>query len=290
MMRSLIASVALLALTGEAALAHVTWKSGGSCRDVGAFAGWRGTPLGLATGWAPHGTWNEMLNYMSSSNPRALRSNSANVSIGLGLFPKAGGNLADCAANKYATDHRSIGSRLVANGVGDAEIRLGWEANNASFVWTAVGKPAAQWKACFTNAAKALKAGGPNLRISWHMAKKGKLDVDTIWPQDAPITNVGVSHYEDEYARLGTETADGSPWGLRAWLAFAKGKGRKLQMAEWGVGRVGDNPAYIQAMHDFFHFAGADLAHEAYFNCGGVTRVHPVGPVPRSSERYRSQF
>ena len=74
-----------------------------------------------------------MLSYMSGTNPRTLRSMSSNVSIGLGLFPRSGGNLADCAASKYAANHRSIGSRLAANGVGNAEIRLGWEANNDSY-------------------------------------------------------------------------------------------------------------------------------------------------------------
>lgn len=290
MMRSLMASVVILGVAGGDALAGATWKSGTCGADAAAFASWRGTPLGLATGWAPWNDWNSMLSYMSGSNPRALRSKSSNVSIGVGLFPKTGGNLADCAANKYASNHRTIGSRLAANGVGDAEVRLGWEANNRSYPWTAVDRPADQWKACFTNAAEAIKAGGPDLRVAWHMAKKGKIDVNTIWPQGAPITNVGVSHYDDDWARFGNETVNGSPWGLRAWLAFAKAKGRKLEVAEWGVGRVGDNPDYIQATHDFFRDAGADLAHEGYLNCGSGYGLYPSDGLPRSSDAYRQLY
>ena len=74
--------------------------------------------------------------------PRMLKSRHANVSIGLGLFPRNGGNLADCAAGKYAGNFRTMGERLRSNGVGDAEIRLGWEASNAGYPWTAVGKSA----------------------------------------------------------------------------------------------------------------------------------------------------
>ena len=156
------------------------WRSGTSGGEATGFASWRGAALELATGFAPFDNWTGMLNYMSGNNPRTLRARSANVSIGVGLFPKTDGNLADCAANKYADNHRSIGSRLAANGVGDAEIRLGWEASNASFRGPRWGKPAEQWKDCFTNVAKAMKAGGPDLRIGWHMAKKGRINVSTI--------------------------------------------------------------------------------------------------------------
>ena len=245
MIRMVMVCSIVLGLSGEAALAAATWKSGSNGGNATAFASWRGSALGLATGWAPWDNWSNMLKYMSSTNPRMLKSRHSNVSIGVGLFPRSGGNLADCAAGRYASNFRSMGERLRANGVGDAEIRLGWEASNAGYPWTAVGKSATQWKACFTSAAKALKAGSPSLRIAWHMAKIGKINVNTIWPADAPITNIGVSHYDDPWARFGMETENGSPAGLRAWLAFARSKGKKLEMAEWGVGRRGDNPAYI---------------------------------------------
>ena len=41
-----------------------------------------------------------------------------------------------------------------ASGLGDAEIRLGWEANNAGYPWTAVGNRPTQWQSCFTKAAR----------------------------------------------------------------------------------------------------------------------------------------
>ncbi len=279
----------VLSLSGTVAVAKPSWNSGVNGSNSSSFATWRGFPLGLATGWAPWDSWSNMLSYMSGSSARNLRQVSSNVSIGVGLFPKSGGNLADCAAGKYAANHRSIGSRLVANGLGDAEIRLGWEANNDSYPWTAVGKPAEQWRACFTNAAKAIKEGGSTLRISWHMAKKGRVDVNTLWPDDAPITNVGVSHYDDGQSRFGMETFNGSPWGLRAWLAFAVSKGKQLEMAEWGAGRLGDNPIYVQNMYDFFRDAGSNLAHEGYFNAR-VHQIYSTTSLPKSSAIYRQLF
>ena len=58
---------------------------------------------------------------------------------------------------------------------------------------------------------------------------------------------------------------------------------------EWGVGRSGDNPQYIQNMHDFLKWAGGSIAHEAYFNTGKY-QLYPVGPNPKSSQRYRELF
>jgi hypothetical protein len=60
-------------------------------------------------------------------------------------------------------------------------------------------------------------------------------------------------------------------------------------MAEWGVGRLGDRPSYIQQMHDFFHHAGAGLAHEGYFNSGNK-QLYPSTNLPRSAALYRELF
>jgi hypothetical protein len=283
------AATVLVALTGSAALA-AGWKSGARNNDsASAFASWRGTPLGVVSGWIDwKNGWSGMYNYASGRNPRTLRSKSSNVSFGHGLFP-GGGSLAACASGDYDDEQREVARRLVNNGVGDAEIRLGWEANGDWFPWSAAGKPADQWKNCFTSVAKAMKDEAGSLRICWSMGKKGRIDVRTIWPDGAPITNVCLSHYDDPWDRFGTETYHGGPWGLRAWLAFARDKGRKLAFGEWGVGRAGDNPQYIQEMHDFLEEAGDSIAHESYFNTGKY-RFYPVGENPKSSALYQKLF
>ena len=103
------------------------------------------------------------------------------------------------------------------------------------------------------------------------------------------IDGICLSHYDDAYDRIWGETYKGGPWGLRAWLQFARDKGRKIGFGEWGVGRDGDNPQYIQDMYDFFKDAGRDLAYEAYFNTGSY-QLYPVRSLPRSSALYRDLF
>ena len=286
----LAGALAILSATTATSFAQATWTSGvRNNADTLPFASWRGTNLKVVTGWIEwKNGWPGMYAYVSGPQPRSLRGKSSNVSFGHGLFPK-GGSLAACAAHDYDDEQRQVASRLAANGAGDAEIRLGWEATGDWFPWSAAGKPAEQWKACFTNVAKAMKAAAPNLRVGWYVAKKGRIDARTIYPDGAPITNIGVSHYDDGQARFGYETFMGGPWGLRAFLQFAKSKGKKFAIGEWGVGRVGDNPTYIQNMHAFLKEAGGDLAYEAYFNAK-EHRLFPTNMNPRSAEAYRQLF
>jgi hypothetical protein len=279
-----------LALDCSAARAGATWKSGArNNSSTMGFAAWRGTPIGVVAGWIEYKNgWSGMYTYASGASPRQLRAKSANVSFGHGLFPN-GGNLTACAKGDYDDEQREVARRLRENGVGDAEIRLGWEASGDWFAWTAVGKSPTDWKNCFTRVAKAMKAEAPNLRIAWHMAKKGRIDARTIYPDGAPITNIGVSHYDDGEDRFGLETYNGGPWGLKAWCQFAVSKGKKFEISEWGVGRNGDNPQYIQDMFNFLQWAGNSIAHEAYFNSSKY-QLYPIGPNPKSSALYQKLF
>jgi hypothetical protein len=285
------AAAVLVGLAGPAALAHnAGWPSGARNNDATTgFAGWRGTGLGVVSGWIDwKNGWSGMYSYASGTQPRALRAKNANVSFGHGLFPQ-GSTLSACAAGSYDDEQKEVARRLATNGAGDAEIRLGWEANGDWFPWSASSSTATTWKTCFTRVANAMKSAAPNLRIAWSMGKKGRIDVRTIWPDGAPITNVCLSHYDDAYDRFGTETYLGGPWGLQAWIDFAKSKGKKFCLGEWGVGRDGDNPSYIQSMHDVLERNAAAIAHEAYFNTSEY-QLYPSTRVPKSAALYRELF
>ena len=302
--RTLLAPTGLLLLLAAAAspsaAAETGWVSGvRTLDDINAFAAWRDSPVGIAIGYIDwKNGWAGMNKYASGSQARLLRRSAPRLSLGHGLFPQ-GGDLAACAAGEYDDEQSEVARRLQANGVGDAEIRLGWEASGDWFPWSAAGKPPEQWKACFTRVAVAMKARAPGLTIGWYVAKKGRIDVRTIFPDAAPIAMVGISHYDDAQARFGDETFKGGPWGLRAFLHYVQEKNRQrppgarlgFAVAEWGVGRIGDHPDYVRKMYAFFGEAAAsgDLAYEAYFN-GNDTRLYPVTGTPVSALTYQGLF
>ena len=112
----------------------------------------------------------------AAGGPRTLYRQSSNLNLAHALFP-AGGSLAACASGSYDDEHAEVARRLVLNGLGGIQIRLGWEANGDWYPWTAVGKPADQWKQCYTRVALAMKAAAQvlksDLTFCWSMGKKG---------------------------------------------------------------------------------------------------------------------
>ena len=87
---ALAGAAAILIITNSPSSAQATWASGVRNNDATLqFAGWRGTTLRVVTGWIEWKQgWAGMNAYASGTQPRALRTKSANVSFGHGLFPQ----------------------------------------------------------------------------------------------------------------------------------------------------------------------------------------------------------
>ena len=135
-----------------------------------------------------------------------------------------------------------------------------------------------------------MKAGSPDLRIAWHMAKKGKINVNTIWPDNAPITNIGISHYDDDQARFGMETAaTAAPGACAPGWPLPRARARNSRFRSGASAGAGDNPTYIQNMYEFFRDAGDGLAHEGYLN-GNGHELYSRTAFPKSSAIYRTLF
>ncbi|MEK0086009.1 hypothetical protein U1T56_22870, partial [Geminicoccaceae bacterium SYSU G07066] len=95
----------------------------------------------------------------------------------------------------------------------------------------------------------------------------------------------------------------GNPVGLGAWLAWAKAKGKRFSVPEWGVSdhypgmpcadNGFDNPFFIEKMYQFFRANAAVMAYESYFNGGGsiippgVHKIYPPANNPAAAARYQ---
>ena len=150
------------------------------------------------------------------------------------------------------------------------------------------------------------------------MANRGTITypIDNLWPGDEYVDIVGSQYYDrcppvpagDRYAfeaRLDARSFSNNPAGPRAWLEYARSKGKPWAVPEWGIGgpREGcaepgiDNPYFIRKMYEFFWNNAADIAFEAYFNdIGGgdpdfgtheLFAPTPANPAPTSAG-YRS--
>lgn len=280
------------------------WASGAICSGS-EFVAWRGRALDIAIGYAPWKTgWDDMVGYFAKGGAKSVAGKAPEVSIGVGLLAKGSdGRFGECAAGRFDQHFRAIGQHLSRQGLGRTHIRLGWEASGNWYPWS-IGNQVEPYKACFRRAVDALRSGAPGLRITWHMAKKGKLSfpVTSAYPGDAHVDEIAISYY-DRYPAHPSEAAwakqyearhNGGPYGLGTWLAFAKSRGKKFAVPEWGIadgwpGGGSDNPLFIRKMHDFFRGNASSIAYEAYFNCpmgNGAFMIYPSRHNPRASASY----
>lgn len=85
--------------------------------------------------------------------------------------------------------------------------------------------------------------------------------------------------------------------GLRYWAKFAKSKGKRLSVPEWGLypgyawkgNGGGDNANYMKKMFSFFRENRGNLAYEAYFNDPDPAHAGALSLNPRARAEYRRQ-
>lgn len=317
-----------LALAAEAALAADTttlakaawggkrsglaWASGASSGSASLEA-LRGRPLDVATTYANRkGSWADMVD--SAANIKVAKPYGYPV-MGVGLFPDAyRGQHAQCASGAFDSYMRQFGVKLVASGGAQAVLRLGWEFNFVNkYPWAVTGTDeasASNWKNCFRRWVQNLRTiPGQAFTIVWNAATNGTHpDVDMLYPGSEYVDVIGTQYYDRcppattealWLERYNKRAKSGAPAGLGTWLAYAKAKGKKLAIPEWGIGGPSnacakpgiDNPFFIRKMHAFLQANAASIAFEAYFNGALPTGSHQLAPAaanPKSSAAYVS--
>ena len=311
--------------TGAGALSGLAWNSGASSEDASGFAAWRGHPLDVADTWDNRSSWDEIQHPDIYGGISGFAGFAGRLALGTAMLPGDGATLASgvsfaaCASGDYDGYFQQLGRDLASLGRDDSFIRLGWEANGNWYAWNADNAASpAEWVSCFRHEALAIKSTAPRARIDWNMNFDTKTPSQThnpadLYPGDDVVDVIGVDQYDNWPALISDADWDahymdsmwgptGGPKGLGAWLAFARSHGKPLSVPEWGIvnatgncGCGGDNPVFVQHMHDFFAQNAADLAYEVYFNLGnygGDTTflVYPSTTSPNASARYQSLF
>jgi len=319
----LAASVALPAVPAQAQQwvpirSGLPWASGanggsGGMRDLQAM---RGRMLDVRTVFMRRDTWAGMI--VSTPGVRWHRADGAAIVAAFGMLPETHrGQHAACARGNFDAHIRAFGRGLVANGAPRAILRLGWEANRLNgYPWAVTGD-GSSYKACFRRWVSVLRSvPGQRFVIDWNMQEKSIFPPDRMYPGNDVVDIVGVNTY-DRCPPLRTEAQwnaffnskhrDGrNPRGLGTWLAFARKRGKKLSVPEWGIGgpfvpfsKCGgesgiDNPLFMRKMFGFLKANAKDIAYEAYFNGHGAETArrgsHKLAPAkfnPRASAVYR---
>jgi hypothetical protein len=281
----------------------------GRMAEVRAWEAYRGSPVDVVVTYSDRSSWKTIISPWMGSGTERFSGFRGDWVISQPLFPESGpekGNLADCAAGAYNAKWHAFGRWLVAHGRGDSFVRLGWEFNGLWFAWAATDP--AHWIQCFRNASSSIKTESPRVRIDWTMnahSSATPVDAFSLYPGDDSVDVVGIDPYDMYPPSLDAATFDRQCYGtdgLCQVVAFARLHNKLFSVPEWGVvgqsgtragslGQAGgDNPLYIEKMHQVFMRNADILAYEAYFNDDkmGNVRSSLANPVlhPLASAAY----
>lgn len=283
----------------KAAWVSGAYPGGGiNAAAAASFATYRNRSLDVVDVFHMRGSWSDITsNTWTESQYAGYKSR---LSVAVPLIPDSSSpaELADVAAGRRDDAFRGLARSLVAMGRGDSIVRLGWEFNGDWYSWAA--KDGATWTAAFRRAAQVIKAEAPGVAIDYNgvlgYSHVSGDPLGDLYPGDDVVDIVGVDAYDNEW----THVTDSATWqtfltgrgGLQRWADFAKAHGKQFSVPEWGLDNKGggDNPFFIQQMHDWFGGHASALAYESYFDepDSYIASSLDRGQNVRSAALYRS--
>ena len=284
----------------------LAWPSGTNADDPARLNGWatyRGRANDVALVITDYSSWD------SVARPESVLTRFAEfvgiLVIAQPFWPShSGGSLSDCAAGAYDAQWRDFGALLQARGRGSSIVRLAWQFNGDDVEWSA--REPTSFIACFRHVVSAIRTGAPAVVIDWSMGAHGASEPPSgdpfdAYPGDAFVDVVGIDAFDMTPSSRDQAAFDAQcngPVGLCSVARFARARGKRLGVGQWAVvtcngfgDRGGDNPFYLQEMHDVFVQNADIIAYETYYNDPNpgefCTSLFDPVEAPSASARYR---
>jgi beta-mannanase len=203
-----------------------------------------------------------------------------------------------CAAGDYNTYASELGTNLVAAGLQNSVIRLGWEMNGpweGDFVGTTSQEQSA-WVTCFQNEVTALRsASGEHFLIDWNPNSCTEtIPYANYYPGNSYVDILGLDFYDVSCDSPNTALAFSAlasvPSGLDSFEAFANAQGKPMSFPEWGLVSTpsGDDPGYVDGVGSTVD--NGNFAFQQYFDVvDGDTMLLNSG-TPLSVAAYQKYF
>jgi hypothetical protein len=296
---------------------------GGSPSSAAAYETWRGRPVDKVLIFPAGKTWSDI-----QSVPGAYAWSSTTYKdkmvMGIKMLPcdDATANLQSGANGAYDSYWKAAAQKLISYGESNAIIRTGWEFNQGYPCYTIkpgspnarTGATAANYIAYFQHIVTAMRSvPGQNFTFLWNPSN-GNLGFDTssAYPGDNYVDYLGLDTYDTLYNVSSCTNSTFTkrwdnivnsygtyPQGLNFWDSFAKAHSKPLAFPEWGLWGSGtpycgggDDPSYIQAMHDWI--GSHNVYYESYFDVNANDGSHYIGPgsssYPNAATKYVSLF
>lgn len=245
---------------------------------VHGFEQWQGRKLDKVVDFLDAGSWQAMES-TAKWVAHCWQAWSGRLVVSVPMLPIDSNSTLELAARGEYDDHmRKVAERLVAGGLGDVVIRLGWEFNAAWFPWSALKEPRLYVAAYrrFVGVMRGVK--GASFRFDWCSALGvGVASPEPAYPGDDVVDFIGADVYNVNYLppdvmpqQRWLALRDG-PYGLQWHKRFAAAHGKPMSYPEWGTGTRpdghggGDDPIFMAGMIQWIKTN--DIAYHGYWDC-----------------------
>lgn len=302
------------------------WAAPSGPTNVTAYAEWLGQPDMWGEDFEAQETWAGIAGPNWILNPWrdwvAARPGRTLI-LSVPMLPKNEGtvSLATGATGAYNSHFQLLAQNLVAKGLGNTIIRLGWEMNGGWYKWAAKDKQAsfiAYWQQ-IVNTMRAVP-GTENLKFCFNpVYGYQQFPAEQAYPGDAYVDYIALDVYDESWAANTYPFPAGATaeeiatrrlnaWnslhtgnhGLVFWKNFAASHGKPFALGEWGVnnradGHGGlDNPQFIQNIYNFITNPANNVAWAVYFDVNAPDGAHQLSPnstqFPLSTAKFLELF
>jgi hypothetical protein len=299
-----ILSAAALTGSGYAATTGVqlgVYAGGGNPSRAAAFGSWLGKPPTLVLDYLERESWADIAQTTWALD--AWESEPYQLVLSVPMFPGDGSSLANGASGNYDHHFVELGKNLVARGLENSTIRLGWEFNLPHFPWYA-GADTALFVVYWRSIVDAMRSvDGAAFTFDWSAnLGSGAFALEDAYPGDAFVDTIGLDVYNHDWdtgwenSRTRWQNLLTKNYGLEWHRQFAEGRGKRTSFPEWGMivrsdGHGGGDDAYfIEQMHAWIN--GGDTAFQVYFDLDTHESQNSMtmGWFPAGAARFRELF
>ena len=314
---------------GAAELGVYRWDAPAGPVNVDAFELWLGQPAQLAEAFEARDIWDNIDGAAWQLGPWSqwVRAKPGrNLVLSVPMLPDSPSDttLDRCAAGQYDAYWRNLANELAVYGLHWAYLRLGWEMDGTWYRWGAPkgsGREAA-FAGCFRRIVQTMRTAQPanQWKFVWNPTATwtDPAWLTATWPGDAYVDVVGIDLYDQSWApntypypspcdsacRLTRQQNawNGFAWYLQTMRDFALARGKAFAIPEWGLYTRpdghggGDNPYYIEKMHQFIADPANAVLFHVYFDVKAPDGDHHISGLdaptafPSGAAKFRQLF
>lgn len=296
------------------------------------FGDWRGRRVDISAIFIGKNSWTESYDrfvtnevFQSNGAVLALKNSGIQILLTIPLVTKAdAGKFAYVAGGAIDAKHQAVADKIrTLIGNGRIYLRLGHEADEG-YPWSytnhgGIGQPdpanPSDYKAAWSRIARLYKNTLPGAKIVWNVLKNTRQRIGDYYPGDDVVDIISVDIYDNgsggycnspqssawnNFCRGFYNPSTGISKGVAGALAFARQRGKKIGVDEWGAtnddlaaSNGANNSYFVQGMYDFFWANSQYIEYESYFNRAGGGR-HQIWPKtsynPLPSDAYQEKY